>query len=88
MSQGTRSQVRQMEMEQQLSTLITMVQAVQEQQAGQQQLCRGLKTDLEGLAASQQEQAVHLEDLVHRQEARVEELIQRQNARCAELEQR
>ena len=87
MSQGTRSQVKQMEMEQQLSTLITMVQAVQEQQAGQQ-LCRGLKTDLEGLAASQQEQAVHLEDLVHRQEARVEELIQRQNARCAELEQK
>ena len=88
MSQGTRSQARQMEMEQQLSTLITMVQAVQEQQAGQQELCRGLKSDLEGLAVSQHEQAIHLEDLAHRQEARVEELIQRQNARCAELEQR
>ena len=75
-------------MEQQLSTLITMVQTVQEQQAGQQELCRGLKSDLEGLAASQHEQAVRLEDLAHRQEARVEELIQRQNARCAELEQR
>ena len=88
MSHGTRSQVRQMEMEQQLSTLITMVQAVQEKQAGQEELCRGLKSDLEGLATSQQEQAAHLEDLAHCQEARVEELIQRQNARCAELEQR
>ena len=41
MSQGTRSQVRQVEMEQQLSTLINMVQTVQEQQTGQQELCRG-----------------------------------------------
>ena len=55
MSQRARSQVRQMEMEQQLSTLITMVQAVQEKQASQEELCRGLKSDLEGLAASQQE---------------------------------
>ena len=88
MSQGTRSQTRQMEMEQQLSTLITMVQTVQEQQAGQQEFCRGLKSDLQGLSASQHEQVLRLEDLAHRQEARVEELIQRQNARCAELEQR
>ena len=58
MSQGTRSQVRQMEMEQQLSTLITMVQTVKEQQAGQQELCRGLKSDLQGLSASQHEQAL------------------------------
>ena len=88
MSQGTRSQVRQIEMEQQLSTLISMVQAVQEQQAGQQELCRGLKSDLEGLATSQYEQVAHLEDLARRQETRVEELIQSQNMRCAEIEQR
>ena len=88
MSQGTRSQVRQMEMEQQLSILITMVQTVQEQQAGQQELCWGLKSDLQGLSASKHEQALRLEHLAHHQEARVEELIQRQNAGCAELEQR
>ena len=75
-------------MEQQLSTLIAMVQAVQEQQAGQQELCRGLKSDLEGLAASQHEQVAHLEGLAPRQEARVEELIEMQNTRCAEIEQR
>ena len=43
MSQGTRCLARQMEIEQQLSTLIIMAQAVQEQQAGQQELCRGLE---------------------------------------------
>ena len=88
MSQGTRSQVRQTEIEQQLSTLIAMVQTVQEQQAGQQELSRSLQSDLEGLAVSQQEQVVRLEDFAHRQEARLEELVQRQNARCSELEQR
>lgn len=36
MSRGTRSQVTWMEMEKQLSTLTTMVYAVQEQQSGQQ----------------------------------------------------
>ena len=47
-----------------------MVQAVQEQQAGQQEL---LKSDLEGLAASQHEQVAHMEGLARCQEARVEE---------------
>ena len=75
-------------MEQQLSTLIAMVQTVQEQQAGQQELSRSLQSDLEGLAVSQQEQVVLLEDFAHRQETRLEELVQRQNARCSELEQR
>ena len=60
----------QMEMEQQLSTLITMVQTVQEQQAGQQELSRTLKSGLEGLALSQHEQGACLE-------ARMEELLQR-----------
>ena len=71
-------------MEQQLSTLINMVQTVQE--PGQQELCRGLKSDLEGLVASQQ--GDRLQDLAHRHETRIEELIQTQNARCTELEQR
>lgn len=88
MSQGTRSQVKQMEMEQQLSTLITMVQTVQEQQVTQQELCWSLKSGLEGMATAQQEQAVSLDDLARRQEARIEELVQSQNARCAEIEQR
>ena len=85
MSQGTRSQQKQMEVEQQLSTLIAMVQT---QQAGQEELSRGLKSGLEGLAASQHEQIAHLEGLARRQEARVEELIERQNTRCTEIEQR
>ena len=81
-----RSQARRMEMEQQLSTPISMVKTVQDQQAGQQELCRGLKFNLEGVAIAQHEQAAHLEDLAHRQEARVKELIQSQNACCTEIE--
>ena len=82
MSQGTRSQIKQMEVEQQLSTLITMVQTVQKQQN------RGLKVDMEGLTAAQLDQASRLEDLGQQQETRVMELIHRQDARWLEIEQR
>jgi hypothetical protein len=58
-----------------------MVQTVQQQQAGQQELCRNLKADMEGLAVSQHEHGVRIE-------TRMEELLQKQNARCTELEQR
>ena len=88
MSQGTRSQVKQMEVEQQLSTLITMVQTVQKQQNRQQELCRGLKVDMEGLTAAQLDQASRLEDLGQQQETRVMELIHKQDARWLEIEQR
>ena len=57
-----RSQVKHAQMErEQLSTLITMVQTVQEQQGGQQELSRTPKSSLEGLTLSQHEQGVRLE---------------------------
>ena len=74
-----------MEIEHQLSSLFAMVQT---QQAGQEELGRGLKSGVEGLATCQHEQIAHLEGLARRQEARVEELIERQNTCCTEIEQR
>ena len=93
----TRSQARQHVTEQQLSTLVTMLKTVQEQQAKQEQfskehkadlekLSRDHKTDLEKVVNTQREQAERQEDLARVQETKWLQFIEKADRRCQQIE--
>jgi len=93
----TRSQARQHVTEQQLSTLVTMVNTVQEQQAKQEQFSKEHKADLEKLSRdhkvylekgvnTQREQAERQEDLARVQETKWLQFIEKADRRCQQTE--